>query len=84
MNSYKKELKKLPQGATYLSELTTIGKSTFGHFYHGTYPSDQIPKLKPHQSCILNVDKSNEPGSHCWLVEVVKNATFTTVLEGEE
>ena len=66
MDSYNKKLRKLPRGATYLNELTDIGTTAFGHYYHGTYPSDHIPKLKPYQSCILNVDKSNEPGSH-WI-----------------
>ena len=39
MDSYNKKLRKLPRGATYLNELTDIGKTAFGHYYHGTYPS---------------------------------------------
>ena len=66
MNSYNKRLKKLPQETTYLDQLTEIGKANFGSKYHGTYSSDQIPKLQPHQCCILNLDKSTESGSH-WI-----------------
>jgi hypothetical protein len=74
MESYNKKLKKLPQRATYLTELTIIGKRTFGENYHGTYPSDQIPSLKPRQCCILNLDKSSEPGSH-WVALARGNST---------
>jgi len=66
MDLYNSKLKKLPQDTTYLDQLTEIGKATFGHKYHGTYSSDQIPKLKPNQCCILNLDKSTESGSH-WI-----------------
>ena len=66
MDSYNKRLKKLPQETTYLDQLTEIGKANFGSKYHGTYSSDQIPKLQPHQCCILNLDKSTESGSH-WI-----------------
>lgn len=66
MELYSKKLKSLPQKTTYLNELNRIGKQRFGSKYHGTYASDQIPKLKPMQSCILNLDKGNQPGSH-WI-----------------
>lgn len=34
--------------------------------YRGCYSSDTIPKLKNDESCIFNLDKNNEPGSH-WM-----------------
>ena len=64
MNLYNQALKKLPRGMTYLDQLTTIGQRMFGDRYVGTFPSDKIPRLKHNQSCILNVDRSTEPGSH--------------------
>jgi len=66
MNIYNRKLKTLTQETTYLEQLTELGKANFGDKYHGTYPSDHIPKLEPHQCCILNLDKSTEPGSH-WI-----------------
>ena len=66
MNLYNKKLDTLTQDTTYLDQLTEIGESNFGDKYRGTFPSDQIPKLRPTQCCILNLDKSTEPGSH-WI-----------------
>ena len=66
MNVYTHKLKGLPQDTTYLDQLTDIGRANFGNRYRGTFPSDQIPKLRPNQCCILNLDKSTEPGSH-WI-----------------
>lgn len=50
---------------TYLSDLTKAGKKLLGKKFHGTYPSDRIPRLndlRPY--AILNLDRSTEPGSH--------------------
>jgi hypothetical protein len=66
MESYNKKLHSLPQHTTYLNELTKIGKAHFGSKYRGTFPSDRIPQLKSNQCCIINLDTSNEPGSH-WI-----------------
>ena len=52
---------------TFLKELDGVGNKLFGVKYKGTFPSDKIPKLNdlaPY--CILNLDRSNEPGSH-WI-----------------
>ena len=67
---YKKYLKEIEalhkhNGTTYLSELQGHGKKLFGVKFKGVYPSDKIPRLNDLQPyCILNLDKSNEPGSH--------------------
>lgn len=50
---------------TYLSQLDKAGRFLFGVKWRGVFPSDKIPKLNdltPY--CILNLDKSDEPGSH--------------------
>ncbi len=50
---------------TYLSQLDKTSRSLFGVKFRGVFPSDKIPRLndlKPY--CILNLDKSDEPGSH--------------------
>ena len=66
MELYNDILKTLPQGTTYLEQLNEIGNVLLGARYKGTFASDQIPVLEPYQSCILNVDKKSEPGSH-WI-----------------
>lgn len=67
---YKRILKiienKIGNKTTFLSQLHHIGKSMFGKRFHGVYPSDKITILKSGQSCILNLDSSNQPGSH-WI-----------------
>jgi hypothetical protein len=50
---------------TYLQEIEMGGKTLFGNKYVGTFTSDKFPKLtdnKPY--CIINVDTSNQTGSH--------------------
>jgi hypothetical protein len=69
METYNKKLKQLPKSTTYSTDLTALGKKLFGKKYKGTFASDQIPILGPMESCILNVDKSHEPGSH-WIALV--------------
>lgn len=67
---YKKYLKEIEElhkhnGTTYLSELQGHGKHLFGVKFRGVFSSDKIPRLNDLQPyCILNLDKSNEPGSH--------------------
>lgn len=51
--------------STFMSELNGIGRKLLGVKFHGVYPSDKIPRLNDLSPyCILNLDKSNEPGSH--------------------
>jgi len=50
---------------TYLEQLNGAGKKILGVKYKGTFPSDKIPKLNDLSPyCVLNLDKSTEPGSH--------------------
>ncbi len=67
-NKILKSVKKRVGGkTTYLGQLDRAGKDIFGSRFHGVYPSDKIPKLtdrKPY--AILNLDRSDEPGSH-WI-----------------
>lgn len=52
---------------TYLSDLRRAGNKMFHIRFKGVYPSDKIPTLNMLQPyCILNLDKSSEPGSH-WI-----------------
>ena len=51
--------------STYMYDLDRVGRKLLGVKFKGVYPSDKIPKLndlKPY--CILNLDKSTQPGSH--------------------
>ena len=50
---------------TYLQQLNKVGKKMLSVKYKGTFPSDKIPRLNDLSPyCILNLDKSTEPGSH--------------------
>lgn len=50
---------------TYDSQLSKCAKKLFGHKFKGVYASDMIPRLNDlSKYCILNLDKSNMPGSH--------------------
>lgn len=65
---------------TYLEDLTRAGRRLFGVKYKGTFPSDKIPRLNDLSPfCILNLDKSNESGSH-WValakLPLSKNSIF--------
>jgi hypothetical protein len=73
---YKKMLKDVEgligDKTTYLEQLNGAGKKLLGVKFKGTFPSDKIPKLNDLSPyCILNLDKSTEPGSH-W-VSLVKH-----------
>jgi hypothetical protein len=67
---YNIELKKIESmmkhnKTTYSDELESICKKLFNIKFHGVYPSDKIPKLNDLSPyCILNLDKTSEPGSH--------------------
>ena len=80
-NKILKSVKKKVGGkTTYLGQLDRAGKDIFGSRFHGVYPSDKIPKLtdrKPY--AILNLDKSNESGSH-W-ISIAKVGDHTIVYD---
>ena len=44
--------------------LDTFGKHFFGKPFIGVFPKDKTPKLKMNQMAILNLDNSDEAGSH--------------------
>lgn len=50
--------------ATMSNQLDKFCKRYFGSLFIGVFPSDNIPELKSGEMCILNLDKSSEPGSH--------------------
>lgn len=50
---------------TYTNELDDAGKILFGTKYKGAIPYDHKPSLrKKDDCCILNLDNSNQSGSH--------------------
>ena len=50
---------------TYQGELEKAGVKLFGVKFKGVFPSDKIPRLNDLKSyAILNLDKSNQAGSH--------------------
>ena len=52
---------------TYLTQILGAGRKLFGVKFKGVFPSDKIPKLNDlNQYCILNLDSSEESGSH-WI-----------------
>jgi hypothetical protein len=58
---------KLGTGVTYGNDLDRIGKVYLGKQFAGVFPADMLPMLS--RKCpyaILNLDDSNEPGSH-WI-----------------
>ena len=68
---YKNILNKIEKSignlTTYSTQLERLGKKLFGIKFRGVFASNQIPKLSdltPY--CILNLDKSTQPGSH-WI-----------------
>ena len=67
---------------TFLSQLGNTGKQLLGDKFKGVYPSDKIPKLTlktPY--CILNLDKSNESGSH-WISVTLDTHGHTSSVSG--
>ena len=62
--------KMIGKKSTLSTELELAGKKLLGVKFKGVYPSDKIPKLNNLACyCIVNVDKSNEMGSH-WMAIV--------------
>lgn len=62
---------------TYEGELEKVGIKLFGLKFKGVYPSDKIPILNDLKSyAILNLDKSNEAGSHWVAIAHENNKTF--------
>ena len=65
---------------TFQNDLQLYGKRMLGEKFHGVFASDLIPKLtKRRPYAILNLDKSNEPGSH-WIA-VSKNGNGVIVYD---
>ena len=73
-NTILRSVKKLVGGkTTYLQQLSKAGTKLFGAKFHGVYPSDKIPKLTNRTPyAILNLDKSNQSGSH-WIAVAKSN-----------
>ena len=78
--SYVNEINKLigHSNTTFGDELNGIGKFLFGKKFKGVWPSDKIPKLGKNQYVILNLDKSNEEGSH-WIA-MIKDSKENTYI----
>jgi hypothetical protein len=59
---------------TFLSQINGAGKALLGVKFKGVYPSDKLPKLNDLSPyCILNLDKSTEPGSHWIALAKIEN-----------
>jgi len=73
METYEKTLKqittskkyKVGNNSTYTSQLDRIAHDILPpNKYQGAYPYDRIPKLNSTHCCIVNLDSSQEQGSH--------------------
>ena len=63
----------LGNSTTYLGQLDEFMKPRLSN-YRGTFPIDLIPNLKKNQSCIFNLDRSDQKGSHwCSMVRLPSN-----------
>ena len=62
----KVENKLKTDGLTSNIQLDKLGKSLFGDRYKGAVMSDQIPRLKNNEMCIINTDPSTKKGMH-WI-----------------
>jgi hypothetical protein len=59
------ENNKTGKKTTYSNKLEDVGRELFGVKFKGVFASDKIPRLSslaPY--CILNLDRTGEPGSH--------------------
>ena len=58
----------LSNKTTFGSQLKKYGRRVFQMKFHGVYMSDQIPRnlSRRRPYAIINLDKSNQPGSH-WI-----------------
>ncbi len=73
MKHFKLVLSKFGHNNTTISsEVNNIGKKLFGKKFKGVYASDKLPNMKNKESLILNVDKSNQRGSH-WVALIKHN-----------
>jgi NDP-sugar pyrophosphorylase family protein len=67
---------------TYLSDLEKIGKKLFGVKFKGVYPSNHIPKLNDLSPyAILNLDTSQQSGSHWIAIAKNKNKNETLIFD---
>lgn len=65
---------------TYSNSLENAGRFFLGVKFKGVFPSDKIPQLNDLSPyCILNLDRSGEPGSH-WIA-LAKTATGALVYD---
>lgn len=64
---------------TYSTDLNKLCKKLFKNKFVGVFPCDKIPKLKKGQYAILNLDKSNQKGSH-W-VSIYKKPRKTIIYD---
>jgi hypothetical protein len=63
--------------STYQSDLEKAGAKLLGTKFKGVFPSDKIPRLNNLKSyAILNLDKSNMPGSHWVSIAHDKGTTY--------
>lgn len=68
----------LGDDTTFSTDIAIIGKHLFGSKWAGVFPVDAIPQtLSVNQYLVVNLDKSNEPGSH-WVALVVLRKSKTT------
>ena len=51
---------------TYSSQLSHIGRQIFGDKFKGVFASNEVPELKNGQHAVLNLDRSDQEGSH-WI-----------------
>jgi hypothetical protein len=68
----------LGRKVTYSDEIDDVGKILLGNDFVGVFASDMIPRLKNTQCCVLNLDRSDQSGSHWIAVYKVgkKNLTY--------
>lgn len=64
---------RIGNSSTFMSDLKKEGGIFFPSKFHGVYPSDKIPKLKPGQYAILNTDNSKGLGEHWIAVAKIDN-----------
>jgi hypothetical protein len=64
--------KELGSEDTYSNDLESTGKRMFKSKFVGVFPADQIPDLAEGQYAIINLDFSDQPGSH-WTAISMQN-----------
>jgi len=64
---------------TWSPDLERAGKTLFGRKFRGVFTSDNLPKLKSGNMAIVNLDSSDEEGSH-W-IGVVKEKKTTLIYD---